>query len=43
MKFYSIELRTRKYLKVYRFFLFARNLPDKYREKIIEYYYKNRG
>ena len=36
MRRYSIELRTRKYVKGYRFLSFARNLSNKYRKKLFD-------
>ena len=33
---YSRETRTRKYVKGYGFLSFARNLPDKHRNNLIE-------
>ena len=42
MTHYPIELRTRKYVKGYGFFSFARNLSNKYEKKIIRYCYENR-
>ena len=36
MRCYSIEPRTRKYVKEYEFLAFARNLTDKPEKKIID-------
>ena len=36
MKRYFIEQRTRKYVKGYGFLSFARNLPHKYRKKLLD-------
>ena len=33
---YSIEPRTRKYVKGYGFLLFARNLSSKYRKQLLD-------
>ena len=33
---YSMEPRTRKYVKEYRFFSFARNLSNKYGKKLLD-------
>ena len=36
MAYYSMEPRTRKYVKVYRFLLFRRNLSNKYRKQLLD-------
>ena len=33
---YSIEPRTRKYVKLYRFLSFARNLSNKYKKQLLD-------
>ena len=40
MSRYSIEPRTRKYVKAYGFLSFARNLSDKCGKKVMRYCYK---
>ena len=42
MTHFYIEPRTRKYIKGYVFFPFARNLSDKYGKKIAGYCYNKR-
>ena len=32
---YSIEQRTKKYVKIYGFLSFARNIPNKYRKELL--------
>ena len=32
---YSIEQRTKKYVKIYGFLSFARNIPNKYRKQLL--------
>lgn len=36
MTLYSVEPRTRKYIKLYQFFSFGRTLSKKYRKQILD-------